>query len=163
MCACVCIDLYVHMCMCAHPHPHTLSPGGLVFKPLSARHGEYPCAQGLRSTVTERSSALTQRDLNSRQCALDPVPSTSSCRLKHTSSQTPLSALSPGMNAEDGQDGRRRPRGLHFWCPISGGSLLSSVPCHVSLLPPWICMHSVCFALTDGILDRVEGTAKPKL
>lgn len=100
------------MCMCLHTH--TLSPRKLAGKPLPTHH--WPrhisaCAQGLRNLVDrpERPcAALTQRDSNSRQRALDTIPQLLPLASSKPTAKLLCPALSPGVDAETG-----RGRGCH--------------------------------------------------
>jgi hypothetical protein len=136
-------------------------------------------------------SALTQRDSNSRQRALDTVP----LLLPLASSKPPAKLLSPALSAGmDAETWRGRgcrwhqlPPGAQLrqqegpaprvpWfphsCPptsvgcfqvASGAAPWKSHPFQVSLLPSLLLMHNTRFSNQNGVLDRGGGTAKPNL
>lgn len=140
----------------------------------------------------ERScSALTQRDSNSRQRALDTILQL----LPLASSKPTAKLLSPVLSAGlDAATGRRRGCRWHQLPPGSqvrqqegpaprvlgslihaplhlrgvsrspGGQLLvNPIPFQVSLLPSLLLMHNTRFSNQNGVLDRGGGTAKPNL
>ena len=114
---------FVHTCTCAYTHIH-FPPENWLLKPLPThrwpRHIS-ACAQGLRNLMDhpERScSALTQRDSNSRQWALDTLPQLLPLASSKPTAKLLSPVLSVGMDAETG-----RRRGCR-WHQLPPGSQL---------------------------------------